>query len=981
MIRKFGLLAVTALVGTGAFASTPLDWGLICYDGTTTSTDYILEVFGTPMWGTQVAVAGTAPSFGGTASAGQCLTVTVGYWGQSVSTQAGASAGSLSFTSGDPFSSFSGEVGSIQTTRDDYMLNTFGAPDFFGSPWSYSMVLIDGAKSAVPAFSTYFVGQSDRYVYAEAVVGSTTVNLRVDGIGDASRVQWRLVNGDAAAHTLGIWSGQWDAMMIQPATAGGLPPTAGVPGIYMPFYPGPIKPVYVTLPHNNPPTTEHRYVRATAPSTFPEYVNVLYSQNIPYGVRIENGPLDANVFDTIVHGGVHDSQQIDTAGADEFVFGSSHYLLGGPSGGGDMPDFIFPEVFPGANYSDVDPRPEGAYIQKWNDTDHSIAAGDERVIVQYYRSTWSNADYRLPYATVVDAPKTFQPTPGSPSTLSPANARVRVYVDNTGGYSKDLTGLDINNVQITFRTPASSGIKLDATDQPQESQQVFNGVSQIVRYSTKTITTIAPRRLDSVDFHVTPDNTISGDLPYEVIVTATPGPKRVLKGSIYASPTPTLALTTGANLVSVPWTFPDNSWTTVLGLAPGAFSAFAWDAVNKGYIPSTSATRGSGFWLVTNQDFPALSLNKSAGIPSDVEAGYKNILLYPGWNLVGNPYNYRVQLGEFVGTPQNDNQSYTWNDLVAQGFVSGNVATWDPVMQSYTFQDGYDAIIDPQQGYWIYVQTGQPLALKFPPVYYPGILPVTSRAATVWNKDVSRWRLNLVASTAKSLDDKNYVGQVPSVKEVNAFTALKPPMSPVSGVEVSVDQTINGKVTRAAQAYATSAPKTDWTIHVYSKNGGRVKLTWPNMSQVSRGLTFRLVDPAAGVSRDMRQLSGYDFDSKKDSSRDLHVQVATGGSVRAMIGDVLAVHNGSRGLSGSFTVSYTLSGDATTSTRILSATGREVYSITRGRADRAGQNVVTWNLRDNANRAVAPGSYRVEVVAESTNGERSRRVIPINVIR
>lgn len=996
VIRKLGLIVAALALGVPAFAQSGpvLDWGNVCWDGKTTSTDYILYDIGTPLFAAQLTIAGTAPAFSSSASLGSCFKFTTGYWGETdTNSPASTAAASLSFTYGDPFSGYTGEVGSIQTQRDDYMVTSFGAPAFTGNPWSYSMLVVDGAApTAIPAFTTYFTGQSDRYMYGEVTVGDIDVILRVDIVGDAARAQWRFVNNGTASHTVGLWSGQWSAMMVQPATANGVPQTAGVHPIYIPSYPGGsvtppyqnTKPLYVTMPHNLPPVTEHRYKRATDSADFPEYVNLLYSQNLPYGLRVENGPYDVNVFDTQVHGGVHDGQQIQNNGADEFVFGSEHYLLGGPTGTGTMPDYTFPEVFPGAGYSDVDPRFDAGYIQKWYDTGNTVAPADERVIIQYYRTTWSNSDYRLPYATVVDAPRMFQPTPGNPSVITPANARVRVNVDNTYGYSNIISGVPLKNVQITLRFAKSSGLKFDQTlDQPQEAVQMFNGVQQVVVYSTKTISQINARRMDFVDFHITPSSTVSGDLPYDVTVTPAPGPVRVITGSIYSSPTPTLALTSGANLVTVPWVFPDNSWTSVLGLAPGSFNAFVWDPVDSGYKPSTTAQRGTGQWLVTKQDFPALSLNSNATIPTDVDGGFTPISLSPGWNLVGNPYNYRIKLGELVGAPQGDTHSYVWNDLVAQAFVSGNVAIWNPNTQSYDFLSGFDAILEPQQGFWIYVINSQNLVLKFPPVYLPGILAPTSRATTTaWNKDTSHWRLNLVAASATSLDDKNYVGQVQTKAEVNTFTALKPPISPVSDVEVAVDQTLNGKTTRAAQAYTTAAAKQIWKVHVFSKDGGRVKLTWPNMAQLNRSLTFRLIDSAAGITRDMRQLSGYDFDAKKGTTRELQIQVATGGSVSAMIGNVLAVRSGNgRGLNSAFAITYSLSGEATTSVRILSATGKEVYAITRGRADKVGENTVTWSLRDNANRAVAPGSYRVEVVAESTTGERSRRVIPINVVR
>jgi hypothetical protein len=56
-------------------------------------------------------------------------------------------------------------------------------------------------------------------------------------------------------------------------------------------------------------------------------------------------------------------------------------------------------------------------------------------------------------------------------------------------------------------------------------------------------------------------------------------------------------------------------------------------------------------------------------------------------------------------------------------------------------------------------------------------------------------------------------------------------------------------------------------------------------------------------------------------------------------------------------------------------------TISRGRADKAGQNEVVWNLMDQANRAQPPGTYRAEIVAEGQDGERVRKIVPIVISR
>jgi len=56
-------------------------------------------------------------------------------------------------------------------------------------------------------------------------------------------------------------------------------------------------------------------------------------------------------------------------------------------------------------------------------------------------------------------------------------------------------------------------------------------------------------------------------------------------------------------------------------------------------------------------------------------------------------------------------------------------------------------------------------------------------------------------------------------------------------------------------------------------------------------------------------------------------------------------------------------------------------TVTRGRADKAGQNEVVWNLRDQAQRSVAPGTYRAEIIAEGNDGERTRKMYPFVITR
>jgi flagellar hook assembly protein FlgD len=130
----------------------------------------------------------------------------------------------------------------------------------------------------------------------------------------------------------------------------------------------------------------------------------------------------------------------------------------------------------------------------------------------------------------------------------------------------------------------------------------------------------------------------------------------------------------------------------------------------------------------------------------------------------------------------------------------------------------------------------------------------------------------------------------------------------------------------------------------------------------------------------MRTSSGYTFSATANSTREFKVQMDIGGAVRAVIGNLVVTRSG-RDRNSPFTINYTLSSAASTTIRILGNNGKEVFTVTRGRADNAGENSATWNLKDNANRSVAPGTYRVEIVATTSEGDNVRRIVPVNVIR
>jgi hypothetical protein len=439
-------------------------------------------------------------------------------------------------------------------------------------------------------------------------------------------------------------------------------------------------------------------------------------------------------------------------------------------------------------------------------------------------------------------------------------------------------------------------------------------------------------------------------------------------------------------MMTFPYLFPDNSLGAVLGLTPEVdFRAFRWDPGQKAYLQASVATRGEGLWIVPLSDHGFVTLN-NASLAPDAATGGLTYTIRQGWNMIGNPYNYGVPLSDIVAIVDDaPADTFTWQQLVSNGFVSSALAHWDRGVSgagvgSYKFTTSQSTKLEAHKSYWIFVNTFSPIHLVWPPILLPGLSGAGRADEGQWRQTDRQWRVQLSARTASGSDTDNYIGYVADPQLASRLVLPKPPQAQDAKVEVVIEGTMNGQPTRMAQVLTDKKTKTEFKVHVNNLESGDVTLTWPNLASVPRNVRAKITDTATGEVRDLRSVTGYTYYMADAGTREFTVTLEQGGSVRPVIGNVTVGQAGGRGDS-PMTISYALSADALVSVRVLSAGGKEVFTVTRGRADNAGENQVIWSLRDNANRAVAPGQYKVEILAETTDGERVRKVVPVNVIR
>jgi hypothetical protein len=845
-----------------------------------------------------------------------------------------------------------GSDGSVQSTFDDNMELTYGAPDHPAIPWCFATVNVDATRTAFgPAGISGFVdvasgNQNPRAVDMFSIVNGTTVELRVDLIADALRFDWKVTNNSTTVtHAMSVWFGAFVAMLTEDLqNAGG---------------PGNIFPPYVLMPGRRPLATETKINRQDP--NFPDFVDFYFDQSHPYGFRLENGPTPATAD--------QNGQNSDADFIDELTFGDPVGVIGGISGNQTFNDQINPladwgaVVIGGAN---------AAFLQKIRPK--TAGPGETVEFVNYVRAPWGLSNYSEPYCVVADAP-TLIPTDSTTASGLQADGAfsLAVNVDNTArpGFTDVNKPAPIQSVRVKLSFPPlangdSNGLSAD----PSEITAPDGSITKNIIGSPALPILV----MKQVVFSVVADGIRYGDLPYTVTITPSTGPVKVLNGTITVAATPRIRLFSSPqiNLITAPWEFADSSWEAVLGLSPTDFQAFNWDPLQNGYVISSSAERGVGNFIIYSGSDPSINFGSAfyqsnPQEPTDLTTGIQ-LRIHSGWNLIGNPYNYSFPLSQLVGVSDADNiTDLTWQELVDANIVSDFLAFWDPNANAYGFIQDINQPVLPNVGYWIFVQTPQDLTLIFPPIFAPG-LPGAGGVFThglvtpsLAPPSTPLWKLQLVARTSRGVDSQNWVGGASDSTAVKRLNILKPPLSPVGDLQLSLTPKTGGR--GYAGLYNVGTGPQDFNAIVSSKNGGTVTLTWPTLSTLPSGFGATITDPVTHVTQDLRKAPSYSLSLARNSSRTLAVHVTPAPTVNLITNISKTLGNGS------INFTYKLSLAAVTSAKISTSAGRDVVQLTTNRHDLAGTDKLTWNLRDSSNRPVSSGTYVITITGTTSSGQ------------
>jgi photosystem II stability/assembly factor-like uncharacterized protein len=399
-------------------------------------------------------------------------------------------------------------------------------------------------------------------------------------------------------------------------------------------------------------------------------------------------------------------------------------------------------------------------------------------------------------------------------------------------------------------------------------------------------------------------------------------------------------------MISIPYAFSDSS-IDALFKDLGKPNKLLWRMfgkydVRKGYAeyPDDFRTvkRGEAYWLIAKNP---VNMNLGTTTMQGTEEDFE-ITLHAGYNMVGNPFPYRV----------------SWQNSSLADSVEN-------VLWSY--HDGkYDSTtvhMEAFQGYWVKNRGRLPKTIRISSlqVTAPAIVPKQQNIDTQLAPE--EWKIRISARTASAVDEQNFVGVVRgAVDGLDRFDFSEPPVSPDGYVSISIRHP-EGRL--AADYRSAMADGYVWDLELNSSQ--------PDIPVSMELAQFGIVDPAYKIYLlDNKQERVYDMTGLKEYSLKLGKN-ETFRSLRLIVGESGFVEKNTNGIplipleyslsqnfpnpfNPSTTITYSLSHSGVTTVEIFNILGQKVKTLV-DQFQPIGSYSLQWDGRDDSHGILGSGVY------------------------
>ncbi|MEK7812189.1 MAG: carboxypeptidase regulatory-like domain-containing protein, partial [Candidatus Desantisbacteria bacterium] len=210
------------------------------------------------------------------------------------------------------------------------------------------------------------------------------------------------------------------------------------------------------------------------------------------------------------------------------------------------------------------------------------------------------------------------------------------------------------------------------------------------------------------------------------------------------------------------------------------------DSLYSKYVRPSIINTGCSYWFKSYGNSVNLQVNGVAN------SSTQTINLSPGWNQIGNPFNFMVRKSDI---------------LIGTQTLTGNLWGWTD-----TEYLSSEAIL-PWKGYFVY--TDSPCTLSIPPVPYDNS---SISCLSILNENQYLWSINLTAQSGIYFDREKLIGIGKNGKEEIGH---KPP---IPWTDKFVRLVISGRYDKEIRSQI--ADSNVWNISITSTTGEPITLSW-----------------------------------------------------------------------------------------------------------------------------------------------------------
>jgi subtilisin family serine protease len=381
--------------------------------------------------------------------------------------------------------------------------------------------------------------------------------------------------------------------------------------------------------------------------------------------------------------------------------------------------------------------------------------------------------------------------------------------------------------------------------------------------------------------------------------------------------------------------------------------------------------RGLGYFLRTNT--PAFILGDEY---IDPNTAYM-IPLEPGWNMIGNPFPYAVPWSACeieVEGQAGVRQRLSILEAADKEYIRPQIYRYIGLTGEYTWRTAPLGELLPWQAHWLRVL--KPCTLIVPPLGTGRSRSDESDNPRVAAETRDGWLLRLIARSGDREDANNFIGTSSRARDELSSEDVEKPPAFQSYVQLRVIEP-RSRAALAQDLRRAGKRTMRWELEITTdKPNAEVTLHWQQEVPLPLGMRLTLVDSLTGQRVSMNRQSAYTFRTDENSRRRFVVEAQPARLSQLRITQLNVTST--RG--NQVTIQYALNTSATVQVMIQDAAGRTLARLTGGTRS-AGLNTITWNGRTDEGVAVPPGTYQIQIIATSEEGEVARAVRPLLITR